>query len=131
MHIVWDWNGTILGDSGALIAATIDALGACGFPPVTRAESMTLAIAHGAVHCSAGVASGPRCRTSVQRSVDRLDDIEHCDLRRGAGQHSTHRSCLRGAHPPGPRQRLELFFAGSYGWPIQLLTTEVTGSAVC
>lgn len=35
-HIVWDWNGTILGDSRALIAATIDALHACGFPPITR-----------------------------------------------------------------------------------------------
>ncbi len=37
-HIIWDWNGTILGDSGALIAATIDALQACGFPPITRAD---------------------------------------------------------------------------------------------
>jgi phosphoglycolate phosphatase-like HAD superfamily hydrolase len=37
-HIVWDWNGTILGDSGALIAATVDALHACGFPPITRAD---------------------------------------------------------------------------------------------
>ncbi|WP_250037361.1 HAD family hydrolase [Paractinoplanes maris] len=37
-HIVWDWNGTILDDSGALIAATIDALHACGFPPITRAD---------------------------------------------------------------------------------------------
>ncbi|SNT07327.1 HAD family hydrolase [Actinoplanes regularis] len=37
-HIVWDWNGTILGDSGALIAATVDALAACGFPSITRAD---------------------------------------------------------------------------------------------
>ena len=37
-HIVWDCNGTILGDSGALIAATMDALRACGFPAITRAD---------------------------------------------------------------------------------------------
>ncbi|BEL04575.1 HAD-IA family hydrolase [Actinoplanes sichuanensis] len=37
-HIVWDWNGTILGDGGALIAATVDALVACGFPAITRAD---------------------------------------------------------------------------------------------
>jgi len=37
-HIVWDWNGTLLGDSGALIAATIDAFQACGLPPITRAD---------------------------------------------------------------------------------------------
>jgi phosphoglycolate phosphatase-like HAD superfamily hydrolase len=36
-HIVWDWNGTVLGDSRALIAATVDAFAACGLPPVTRA----------------------------------------------------------------------------------------------
>lgn len=35
-HIVWDWNGTLFGDSGALIAATIDAFRACGLPGVTR-----------------------------------------------------------------------------------------------
>ncbi|GLY99787.1 HAD family hydrolase [Actinoplanes sp. NBRC 103695] len=37
-HIVWDWNGTILGDSRALIAATIDAFDTCGLPPITRAD---------------------------------------------------------------------------------------------
>lgn len=37
-HIVWDWNGTILGDSRALIAATVDAFRACGLPPITRAD---------------------------------------------------------------------------------------------
>ena len=37
-HIVWDWNGTIFGDNGALIAATIDAFQACGMPPITRAD---------------------------------------------------------------------------------------------
>jgi phosphoglycolate phosphatase-like HAD superfamily hydrolase len=37
-HIVWDWNGTLLDDGGALIAATVDALHACGFPPITRAD---------------------------------------------------------------------------------------------
>jgi len=37
-HIVWDWNGTIFGDSNALIEATIDAFRACGMPAVTRAD---------------------------------------------------------------------------------------------
>jgi phosphoglycolate phosphatase-like HAD superfamily hydrolase len=37
-HIVWDWNGTVFGDSKALIAATIDAFRACGMPAVTRAD---------------------------------------------------------------------------------------------
>jgi len=37
-HIVWDWNGTIFGDSDALIEATIDAFRACGLPAVTRAD---------------------------------------------------------------------------------------------
>jgi phosphoglycolate phosphatase-like HAD superfamily hydrolase len=36
-HIVWDWNGTVFGDSRALIDATIDAFASCGLPPVTRA----------------------------------------------------------------------------------------------
>lgn len=35
-HIVWDWNGTLFGDSAALIAATIEAFHRCGLPPVTR-----------------------------------------------------------------------------------------------
>jgi phosphoglycolate phosphatase-like HAD superfamily hydrolase len=34
-HIVWDWNGTLLGDGRALIAATIEAFAECGLPPVT------------------------------------------------------------------------------------------------
>lgn len=37
-HIVWDWNGTLLGDSGAIIDATIAAFAACGLPSVTAAE---------------------------------------------------------------------------------------------
>ncbi|GIF15724.1 HAD family hydrolase [Actinoplanes teichomyceticus] len=37
-HIVWDWNGTIFGDSRALIDATIDAFAACGMAPITRAD---------------------------------------------------------------------------------------------
>jgi phosphoglycolate phosphatase-like HAD superfamily hydrolase len=37
-HIVWDWNGTIFGDSIALIEATIDAFRECGMSPVTRAD---------------------------------------------------------------------------------------------
>jgi phosphoglycolate phosphatase-like HAD superfamily hydrolase len=37
-HIVWDWNGTVFGDSRALIDATIDAFAACGLPPVSRAS---------------------------------------------------------------------------------------------
>ncbi|MFF5173349.1 HAD family hydrolase [Micromonospora sp. NPDC000089] len=37
-HIVWDWNGTIFGDSRALIDATIDAFAACGLPAVCRAD---------------------------------------------------------------------------------------------
>jgi phosphoglycolate phosphatase-like HAD superfamily hydrolase len=35
-HIVWDWNGTLFGDSAALIAATVDAFRDCGLPAVTR-----------------------------------------------------------------------------------------------
>lgn len=34
-HIIWDWNGTLFGDSRILIAATIDAFAAAGFPPLT------------------------------------------------------------------------------------------------
>jgi phosphoglycolate phosphatase-like HAD superfamily hydrolase len=37
-HIVWDWNGTIFGDSIALIEATIDAFRECGMSTVTRAD---------------------------------------------------------------------------------------------
>ncbi|MFC0006722.1 HAD family hydrolase [Micromonospora siamensis] len=37
-HIVWDWNGTVFGDSRALIEATIEAFAACGLPPVTRTD---------------------------------------------------------------------------------------------
>jgi phosphoglycolate phosphatase-like HAD superfamily hydrolase len=37
-HLVWDWNGTILGDSRALIAATIDAFRVCGLHPITLAD---------------------------------------------------------------------------------------------
>jgi phosphoglycolate phosphatase-like HAD superfamily hydrolase len=35
-HIVWDWNGTLLGDGPALIEATIEAFQECGLPAVTR-----------------------------------------------------------------------------------------------
>jgi phosphoglycolate phosphatase-like HAD superfamily hydrolase len=35
-HIVWDWNGTLLGDGPALIEATIEAFRECGLPAVTR-----------------------------------------------------------------------------------------------
>jgi len=35
-HIVWDWNGTLLGDGPALIEATIEAFRECGLPVVTR-----------------------------------------------------------------------------------------------
>ena len=35
-HIVWDWNGTLLGDAPALIEATIEAFQECGLPVVTR-----------------------------------------------------------------------------------------------
>jgi phosphoglycolate phosphatase-like HAD superfamily hydrolase len=35
-HVVWDWNGTLLGDGPALIESTIEAFQACGLPPVTR-----------------------------------------------------------------------------------------------
>ncbi|MFC0435094.1 HAD family hydrolase [Kutzneria buriramensis] len=35
-HIVWDWNGTLFGDSVALIEATIEAFVAAGLPAVTR-----------------------------------------------------------------------------------------------
>src|SRR5262249_42074924 len=35
-HIVWDWNGTLFGDSAALIDATIEAFHAAGLPAVTR-----------------------------------------------------------------------------------------------
>jgi phosphoglycolate phosphatase-like HAD superfamily hydrolase len=34
-HIVWDWNGTLLGDGAALIGATVDAFRECGLPAVT------------------------------------------------------------------------------------------------
>jgi phosphoglycolate phosphatase-like HAD superfamily hydrolase len=34
-HIVWDWNGTIFDDGGALIGATIETFATAGFPPVT------------------------------------------------------------------------------------------------
>jgi phosphoglycolate phosphatase-like HAD superfamily hydrolase len=37
-HIIWDWNGTIFGDSGALIDATIDTFAAAGLKPITRAD---------------------------------------------------------------------------------------------
>ena len=37
-HIVWDWNGTLFGDSRALIEATIDAFRECALPAVTRAD---------------------------------------------------------------------------------------------
>jgi phosphoglycolate phosphatase-like HAD superfamily hydrolase len=37
-HIVWDWNGTIFGDSRALIDATIEAFARCGMPPITVAD---------------------------------------------------------------------------------------------
>jgi phosphoglycolate phosphatase-like HAD superfamily hydrolase len=35
-HIVWDWNGTLLGDGPALIESTIEAFRECGLPAVTR-----------------------------------------------------------------------------------------------
>jgi phosphoglycolate phosphatase-like HAD superfamily hydrolase len=35
-HIVWDWNGTLFSDSGALIEATVEAFRRCGLPVVTR-----------------------------------------------------------------------------------------------
>jgi phosphoglycolate phosphatase-like HAD superfamily hydrolase len=35
-HIVWDWNGTLLGDGAALIESTIEAFRECGLPEVTR-----------------------------------------------------------------------------------------------
>ena len=35
-HIVWDWNGTLFGDSVALIEYTIEAFRASGLPVVTR-----------------------------------------------------------------------------------------------
>jgi phosphoglycolate phosphatase-like HAD superfamily hydrolase len=35
-HIVWDWNGTLLGDAPALIDATIEAFRECGLPVITR-----------------------------------------------------------------------------------------------
>ncbi|MEV0591407.1 HAD family hydrolase [Nonomuraea cavernae] len=34
-HIIWDWNGTLFGDSRTLIEATISAFAAAGFPPPT------------------------------------------------------------------------------------------------
>lgn len=34
-HLVWDWNGTIFNDTGALIKATIDAFVTMGLPTVT------------------------------------------------------------------------------------------------
>jgi phosphoglycolate phosphatase-like HAD superfamily hydrolase len=35
-HVVWDWNGTIFGDSKALIDSTIDAFRDAGMEPITR-----------------------------------------------------------------------------------------------
>ncbi|MFC0434764.1 HAD family hydrolase [Kutzneria buriramensis] len=35
-HIVWDWNGTLFGDGGALIESTIEAFRTAGLPAVTR-----------------------------------------------------------------------------------------------
>jgi phosphoglycolate phosphatase-like HAD superfamily hydrolase len=40
-HIVWDWNGTLLGDGPALIEATIEAFRECGLPVVTRESYQT------------------------------------------------------------------------------------------
>jgi phosphoglycolate phosphatase-like HAD superfamily hydrolase len=37
-HIIWDWNGTLFGDSRALIDSTIDAFIAAGLPPITREQ---------------------------------------------------------------------------------------------
>jgi phosphoglycolate phosphatase-like HAD superfamily hydrolase len=37
-HIIWDWNGTLFGDSLALIDATIEAFARVGLPPVTRGD---------------------------------------------------------------------------------------------
>ena len=37
-HIVWDWNGTLLADSAASIAATIEAFSTVGLPSVTAAR---------------------------------------------------------------------------------------------
>jgi phosphoglycolate phosphatase-like HAD superfamily hydrolase len=37
-HIIWDWNGTLFGDSRALIDSTIDAFTAAGLPPITREQ---------------------------------------------------------------------------------------------
>jgi phosphoglycolate phosphatase-like HAD superfamily hydrolase len=34
-HVIWDWNGTICCDSGALIDATIDAFAAATMPAIT------------------------------------------------------------------------------------------------
>jgi phosphoglycolate phosphatase-like HAD superfamily hydrolase len=34
-HIIWDWNGTLFGDSRALIDATIEAFAAAGLPQLT------------------------------------------------------------------------------------------------
>jgi phosphoglycolate phosphatase-like HAD superfamily hydrolase len=33
-HVVWDWNGTLFADAGALIESTIDAFRGQGLPPV-------------------------------------------------------------------------------------------------
>jgi phosphoglycolate phosphatase-like HAD superfamily hydrolase len=37
-HIVWDWNGTLFGDSRALIDSTIDAFRECALPVVNRSD---------------------------------------------------------------------------------------------
>jgi phosphoglycolate phosphatase-like HAD superfamily hydrolase len=37
-HLVWDWNGTLLADGGALIEATVDAFQECALPAVTRED---------------------------------------------------------------------------------------------
>lgn len=34
-HVVWDWNGTLFDDAGALVDCTIEAFAAVGLPPVT------------------------------------------------------------------------------------------------
>lgn len=41
-HLVWDWNGTLFDDAGALIDATIAAFHAAGLPPITRRQYQRL-----------------------------------------------------------------------------------------
>lgn len=41
-HVIWNWNGTIFCDSGALIEATIDAFAAATLPEVTVARYQEL-----------------------------------------------------------------------------------------